>query len=304
MEGEKSVLSAKVVRVFPLARDSRWINVLDWKNKEVCLIEDASALHPVSRQVVDEELRAHYRVARISRIHSVKNEYRTLYWDVETDLGRATRAGVAADTILWLGPAELLLVDIDTNRFFIEDYTALDAQTRKQLEVLLCLLFSRGAASPGPPGPPWAPPPLPSQGISCTASLDEFSSASGGTPPLRSQAPRAPPRREPPRVRGRRPRIEIVLRFPSPAQRGRGAGGGGSQKLDLPPIPTAIADSDEERREMVRLYAGVARVDITPPVASPTPTGARRRTPGPKASTSPCGRRPWRCAIWRRARRP
>ena len=68
VEGEKSVLSAKVVRVFPMARDSRWINVLDWKNKEVCLIEDASTLDPVSRQVVEEELRAHYRVARISRI--------------------------------------------------------------------------------------------------------------------------------------------------------------------------------------------------------------------------------------------
>ena len=138
VEGEKSVLSAKVVRVFPLARDSRWINVLDWKNKEVCLIEDASALDPVSRQVVEEELRAHYRVARISRIHSVKNEYRTLYWDVETDLGRRDFVlKFAADTILWLGPAELLLVDIDTNRFLIEDYTALDAQSRKQLEVLL-----------------------------------------------------------------------------------------------------------------------------------------------------------------------
>jgi Domain of unknown function (DUF1854) len=138
VEGEKSVLSAKVVRLFPLARDSRWINVLDWKNKEVCLIEDASALDPVSQQLVEEELRAHYRVASITRIHSVKNEYRTLYWDVETDLGRRDFVlKFAADTILWLGPAELLLVDIDTNRFLIKDYTALDAQSRKQMEVLL-----------------------------------------------------------------------------------------------------------------------------------------------------------------------
>jgi hypothetical protein len=138
VEGQKSVLSAKVVRVFPLARDSRWVNVLDWKNKEVCLIEDTSALDPDSQRLIDEELRAHYRVARITRVHSVKNEYRTLYLDVETDLGRRDFVlKFAADTILWLGPAELLLVDIDTNRFLIEDYTALDAQSRKQMEVLL-----------------------------------------------------------------------------------------------------------------------------------------------------------------------
>jgi Domain of unknown function (DUF1854) len=138
VEGQKSVLSAKVVRVFPLARDSRWINVLDWKNKEVCLIEDASSLDPDSQRLIEEELRAHYRVAHITRIHSVKNEYRTLYWDVQTDLGRRDFVlKFAADTILWLGPAELLLVDIDTNRFLIEDYTALDAQSRKQMEVLL-----------------------------------------------------------------------------------------------------------------------------------------------------------------------
>jgi Domain of unknown function (DUF1854) len=136
--GDKSVLRAKVVRVFPLAKDSRWVNVLDWKNKEVCLIEDPAALDPESRRLVEEELRAHYRVATITRIYSVQNEYRTLYWDVETDLGRRDFVlKFASDTILWLGPTELLLVDIDTNRFLIEDYTRLDAHSRKQLEVLL-----------------------------------------------------------------------------------------------------------------------------------------------------------------------
>jgi hypothetical protein len=138
IEGEKSVLRARVVRVFPLALESRWINVLDWKNKEVCLIEDAADLDAASQALVAEELQAHYRVATITRIHSVKNEYRTLYWDVDTDLGRRDFVlKFATDTIIWLGPTELLLLDIDTNRFRIADYTRLDSHSRKQMDVLL-----------------------------------------------------------------------------------------------------------------------------------------------------------------------
>jgi hypothetical protein len=138
IEGEKSVLRARVVRVFPLARESRWVNILDWKNKEVCLIEDAAGLDATSRELVEAELQAHYRVATITHIRSVKNEYRTLYWDVDTDLGRRDFVlRFATDTILWLGPNELLLVDIDTNRFRIADYTKLDGHSRKQMDVLL-----------------------------------------------------------------------------------------------------------------------------------------------------------------------
>jgi hypothetical protein len=138
VDGEKTVLRAKVVRVFPLSKESHWINVLDGKNKEVCLVEEPDTLDAASRRLVEEELQAQYRVANITRIVEVKNEYRTLYWDVETDLGRRDFVlKWASDTILWLGPSELQLVDIDTNRFRIADVGGLDAESRKQLEVLL-----------------------------------------------------------------------------------------------------------------------------------------------------------------------
>ena len=138
IEGDKSVLRAKVVRAFPLTHVSRWVNVLDDKNKEVCLIEDPDHLDPESRRLVAEELARHYRVATIERINSIRNEYRTMFWDVETDRGRrdfVVKWG--ADTILWLDAADLLLVDIDTNRFRIPDVTRLDAHSRKQLSLLL-----------------------------------------------------------------------------------------------------------------------------------------------------------------------
>ncbi len=138
VEGAKSVLRAKVVRAFPLTSQSRWIAVLDGKNKEVCLIEDPLALDAESRRLVHEELEAFYRIPVIRRVNSVENEYRTMYWDVETDCGR--REFVlkwASDTIIWLGPDELMLVDIDTNRFHIPSISHLDAHSRQALDVLL-----------------------------------------------------------------------------------------------------------------------------------------------------------------------
>ena len=138
VEGAKSVLRAKVVRAFPLTSQGRWIAVLDGKNKEVCLIEDPEALDAESRRLVYEELEAFYRIPAIRRVNSVENEYRTMYWDVETDCGR--REFVlkwASDTIIWLGPDELMLVGVDTNRFHIPSISRMDAHSRKALDVLL-----------------------------------------------------------------------------------------------------------------------------------------------------------------------
>jgi hypothetical protein len=84
-----------------------------------------------------QELAARYCLATITRVHRIKNEYRTMYCDVETDRGpRDFVLKWATDTILWLGPRELLLVDIDTNRFHIPDVTRLDARSRKELEAI------------------------------------------------------------------------------------------------------------------------------------------------------------------------
>ncbi|MBI3970837.1 MAG: DUF1854 domain-containing protein [Chloroflexi bacterium] len=138
IDGDRSVLRAKVVRAFPISHQNHWINILDWKNKEVCLIENPDDLDPESRRLAGEAIDEHYRIATIERIYSIENEYRTLFCDVLTNLGRRDFVMKwASDTIVWLGPDELMLVDIDTNRFRIPDINRLDAHSRKQLGVLL-----------------------------------------------------------------------------------------------------------------------------------------------------------------------
>ena len=137
IDGQKSVLRAKVVRAFPITEDSRWINVLDAKNKEVCLIEDPTQLDPESQRLVEEALDSFYRIATIERINSIKQEYRTMFWDVLTDRGRRDFVVKwSVETVHWRAANELLLVDIDTNRFHIPDVTKLDKHSLKQLSVI------------------------------------------------------------------------------------------------------------------------------------------------------------------------
>lgn len=138
IEGERTVLRAKIVRAFPVSEQSRWINVLDGKNKEVCLVEDPSQLDPESSALVAEELERFYRISDVLRIHAIKQEYRTLFWDVETDRGRRDFVVKwSGDTLFWRQTNELLLVDIDTNRFRIPDVTRLDPQSQKHLNAIL-----------------------------------------------------------------------------------------------------------------------------------------------------------------------
>ena len=135
---QKSVLRAKVVRAFPLTDREHWFNVLDWKNKEVCLIEHPDELDGQSRRLLFEEVDAHYRIAEIQRVHSLKNEYRTLFWDVETQFGRREFVMKwGSDTILWLEHDELMLIDVDTNRFHVANVAVLDARSQALLSILM-----------------------------------------------------------------------------------------------------------------------------------------------------------------------
>ena len=132
IDGDRSVLRAKVVRAFPLSNESRYLSILDGKGKEACLIVGVGQLDADSQQLVAEELARFYRVTAISRIRRLRQEYRTMYWDVETERGvRDFVVKWNPDTVLWLAPKTVQLEDVDGNRFIIPDIESLDARSRK-----------------------------------------------------------------------------------------------------------------------------------------------------------------------------
>ena len=137
IDGDRSVLRAKVVCAFPLSDQHRYLSILDGKGKEACLIESVDRLDAASQRLVAEELARYYRVSAIRRIHRVRQEYRTFYWDVRTERGgRDFVVKWGPDTVLWLTPKTVQLEDVDGNRFIIPDIDELDPRSRKFIALI------------------------------------------------------------------------------------------------------------------------------------------------------------------------
>jgi hypothetical protein len=134
---DRCLLRARVVRAFPLSERQRYVAVLDASGKEACLIDDPDQVEPQTRALLDAALADYYRLNVVRRVYSYRSERLTTYWDVETDRGRrdfVVKWG--ADTVTSPRPRELLLVDIDGNRFHIPDLDALDEQSRRALRAM------------------------------------------------------------------------------------------------------------------------------------------------------------------------
>ena len=138
IEEDRSYLKVKVVRAAPLSHPDRYISFLDSKDEEICMVDDLRQLEPQTRQIAVQELVRRYLTAVVERIHSVRNELGTSYWDVDTSRGR--REFViqnVAENAQWLGPRRLLLVDVDGNRFEIPDLDDLDKKSQGFVEGVL-----------------------------------------------------------------------------------------------------------------------------------------------------------------------
>jgi hypothetical protein len=124
---ERSYWKVQVYRCFPLTDPDRYISVRDAMNREIGLLWDLSELSPESREVAKEELERRYLVPVIVRITSVKERMGMLLWEVETDRGfrrfltRASQEGIEQPE-----PHRCVLIDLDGNRYYIPDITALD----------------------------------------------------------------------------------------------------------------------------------------------------------------------------------
>ena len=127
IEGEQSYWKVSVYRCFPLTDPDKYISVRDAMYREIGLLCDLSELDSGSQKVVKEELERRYLVPIIVRILSIKERMGMLLWEVETERGtrrfltRASQEGLEQPD-----PNRCILVDLDGNRYYIPDITALD----------------------------------------------------------------------------------------------------------------------------------------------------------------------------------
>jgi hypothetical protein len=138
IDNEKSYLTVKPVWAAPLSYPDRYLALLDGKGEEIVMIPDPRELPPESREAVERELRLRYLTATITRIAYARQEYGATYWTVETDRGlREFVTQNLQENALWFSDTQLLLVDVDGNRFEIPDITALDVRSQALIHAIL-----------------------------------------------------------------------------------------------------------------------------------------------------------------------
>ena len=135
---DRSYLKVKVVRAAPLSYPDQYISFLDGKDEEICMVDDLGELDEGARAIVAEELDRRYLTSVVQEVHSLRNEFGTSYWDVQTNRGqREFVVQNVAENAQWLGDHRLLLLDVDGNRFEIPDLEALDRRSLALIEQVL-----------------------------------------------------------------------------------------------------------------------------------------------------------------------
>jgi hypothetical protein len=119
------------MRGFPLSDPDHYIGFLDSANKDIGLVIDPSQLDPESRLVVDQDLEKRYFVPLIRKVYSVKEEFGTIAWDVDTDKGRRELlVRNIRDNLQELTSSRVIVTDVDGNRFEFPDISRLDSRTQ------------------------------------------------------------------------------------------------------------------------------------------------------------------------------
>lgn len=128
---DRSWVKISVARAFPLSDPDHYIGFLDGNGKDAGLLHDPGLLDTDSRRIVDEELEKRYFVPVVERVISVKEEFGTIYWVVETDRGeKEIIARNLRDNLMELASSRVILTDVDGNRFEFPDINRLDGKSQ------------------------------------------------------------------------------------------------------------------------------------------------------------------------------
>ena len=125
-------------RTFPLSDADRYISLRDADSNEIGILESLTDLAQDQADLLRAELERRYFTPTIEQVRSVKEEFGYSYWLVDTDAGpRRFTVQSGKNNVTVVAERRLLIVDVDGNRFSVDDYTRLDRSVLRTLETLL-----------------------------------------------------------------------------------------------------------------------------------------------------------------------
>lgn len=134
----KEVSRIQVFRSFPHSNRSRFLSVRDADGKEIGMIRDLAEFDAETRALLEKFLDLRYFAPVITEIVSVKDEFGYTFWETKTTSG-ACRFVVRKDSksVVKVADSQVLVVDVDGNRFVIEDLAALSDREMRLIELYI-----------------------------------------------------------------------------------------------------------------------------------------------------------------------
>jgi hypothetical protein len=125
-------------RALPVHSPSEYICVLDGEAREVGIIRSLDEFSPEQADLINQDLDRRYYSPRILKITSAKEKMGYVYFDLATSAGKKSIAVKdVSKSIRRLDDQRILILDVDGNRYLIQDSTALDRTSLKCLESYL-----------------------------------------------------------------------------------------------------------------------------------------------------------------------
>jgi len=120
---------------FPYSDPERFILLLSLNEEEIGMVRELSELDPASRDLLADVLKRRYHIPEIRRILSVYEAQNAMIWQVETDRGQRDLLVRDRHNFRRLKNGDLIIIDVDGNRFRVSRDRRFDSQSRKLLDL-------------------------------------------------------------------------------------------------------------------------------------------------------------------------
>lgn len=125
-------------RALPIHSPGEYISVLDAEGKEIGIIRSLAGFSEAQAELVSRELGMRYYHPAVLKITSSKEKMGYVYFDLATTAGKKSIAVKdVSKSIRQLDEKRILILDVDGNRYMVEDVATLDRASMKCIESYL-----------------------------------------------------------------------------------------------------------------------------------------------------------------------
>lgn len=133
----KCWIEVRPVWASPMSHPGEYLALVDGRDNEILLFRHPEKeLSAENWELIQGELERRYLNGFVREIYEAKVVFGYTYWTVMTDRGKKDFVTQSLqENAQWMSPTHLLLIDVDGNRYEIQDIDALDKESRRKLDL-------------------------------------------------------------------------------------------------------------------------------------------------------------------------